>query len=110
MSFLLQPNARTQVWVALQCFYENSQCQILLIDYHEQLLSEDLELLPQLLLPLAGPEEFTDEENDKLPLDLQYLPGDKKREPDFIIRKTLVEAILLVSTNPHTPFNDGIHA
>lgn len=32
-----------------------------------------------------------------LPVDLQYLPPDKQREPDADIRKMLLEAIMLVS-------------
>lgn len=55
-------------------------------DYHEWLLSESVDILPRLLLPLAGPEEFDEEDNDKLPLDLQYLPEDKQREEDPDIR------------------------
>lgn len=30
-----------------------------------------IDILPYILLPLAGPEEFDDEENDKLPMQLQ---------------------------------------
>ncbi|XP_019769565.1 protein HGH1 homolog [Dendroctonus ponderosae] len=62
-------------------------------DYHEWLLSEDVDILSRLLLPLAGPEEFDEEDNDKLPLDLQYLPEDKTREGDPDIRCILIEAI-----------------
>lgn len=53
---------------------------------HEWLLSPEVDLLPYLLLPLAGPEEFDDEDNDKLPCSLQYLPETKTREPDPDIR------------------------
>ena len=49
-----------------------------------------------LLLPLAGPDTFTEEENDSLPLDLQYLPDDKTREPEQEIRKLLLEALMQV--------------
>lgn len=34
-------------------------------------LLEEMELLPTILTPLAGPEEFDDEETDKLPIELQ---------------------------------------
>ncbi|XP_066481435.1 protein HGH1 homolog isoform X2 [Tiliqua scincoides] len=64
---------------------------------HEWLLSETVDLLPFLLLPLAGPEEFPEDEMEKLPLDLQYLPSEKQREPDPDIRKMLLEAILLLT-------------
>ncbi|XP_050315701.1 protein HGH1 homolog [Anthonomus grandis grandis] len=62
-------------------------------DFHEWLLSEDVDILPRLLLPLAGSEEFDEEDNDKLPLELQYLPEDKIREEDPDIRCILLEAI-----------------
>ena len=56
------------------------------IESHEWLLSSSINLLPYLLLPLAGPEEFDDEDNDKLPFELQYLPATKQREPNPEIR------------------------
>ncbi|KAI3369298.1 hypothetical protein L3Q82_007551 [Scortum barcoo] len=64
---------------------------------HEWLLSDAVDILPFLLLPLAGPEELTEEENDGLPVDLQYLPEDKKREDDPDIRKMLLETLLLLT-------------
>ena len=60
-------------------------------------MSDDVELLTFLLLPLAGPEELTCEENEELPLDLQYLPSDKKRENDPKIHVILLECIFQVS-------------
>ncbi|XP_018541940.1 protein HGH1 homolog [Lates calcarifer] len=65
--------------------------------HHEWLLSEAVDILPFLLLPLAGPEELSDEENEGLPVDLQYLPEDKKREDDPDIRKMLLETLLLLT-------------
>lgn len=53
---------------------------------HEWLLSPEVDLLSYLLLPLAGPEEFDDEDNDKLPINLQYLPETKTRETDPDLR------------------------
>ena len=44
---------------------------------HEWLLGDDVDILPQLLLPLAGGEEFNEEDTEKLPLDLQYLPKEQ---------------------------------
>lgn len=38
---------------------------------HEWLLSPKVDVLPYLLLPLAGPGEFDDEDNDKLPVECQ---------------------------------------
>ncbi|XP_053374714.1 protein HGH1 homolog isoform X2 [Mercenaria mercenaria] len=63
-------------------------------EYHEWLLGDQVDILPRLLLPLAGPEEFDDDDMERLPDDLQYLPSDKQREPDAYIRKMLTEAIL----------------
>ena len=52
-----------------------------------------MDILPRLLLPLAGPEEFDEEDTAKLPVDLQYLEADKKREADPDVRKMLLESI-----------------
>uniref|UniRef100_A0A336LMG7 Protein HGH1 homolog n=1 Tax=Culicoides sonorensis TaxID=179676 RepID=A0A336LMG7_CULSO len=60
---------------------------------HDWLLSPKVDILPYLLLPLAGPEEFDDEDNDKLPVECQYLGADKKREDDPDIRKMLLESL-----------------
>lgn len=61
---------------------------------HQWLLSEEVELLPSLLLPLAGPEQLGDEEMERLPEDLQFLPDDKAREVDPDIRRMLIEALM----------------
>ncbi|KOC65244.1 FAM203 family protein [Habropoda laboriosa] len=63
------------------------------VEDHEWLLSPEVDILSCLLLPLAGPEEFDDEDNDKLPISLQYLPETKQREPDLDIRIILLEAL-----------------
>ncbi|KAK9753114.1 protein of unknown function (DUF384) [Popillia japonica] len=63
------------------------------VDHHDWLLSEAVDILPRLLLPLAGNTEYDEEDNDKLPLELQYLPDDKAREDDPDIRCMLLEAI-----------------
>ncbi|XP_076180006.1 protein HGH1 homolog [Ptiloglossa arizonensis] len=60
---------------------------------HEWLLSPQVDILSYLLLPLAGPEEFDDDDNDKLPVNLQYLPETKTRESDLDIRIMLLEAL-----------------
>ncbi|KAK3532761.1 hypothetical protein QTP86_028136, partial [Hemibagrus guttatus] len=65
--------------------------------HHEWLLSDAVDILPFLLLPLAGPEELSEEENEGLPVDLQYLPEDKRREEDPDIRKMLIETLLLLT-------------
>ncbi len=67
------------------------------VDSHDWLLEdEDVDILSTLLLPLAGPEEFSESENDKLPMDLQYLGDDKERETDAEIRMMLVECLMMV--------------
>ncbi|KXJ83955.1 hypothetical protein RP20_CCG022301 [Aedes albopictus] len=60
---------------------------------HDWLLGGTVDVLPFILLPLAGPEEFDDDTNDKLPVELQYLGPDKKREEDPDIRKMLLESL-----------------
>ncbi|KAH8116309.1 hypothetical protein DFH11DRAFT_1701313 [Phellopilus nigrolimitatus] len=54
--------------------------------------------LPYILLPLAGPEEFDLEDQEKLPAAVQLLPNTKKREVDEVLRLTHVETLLLVCT------------
>lgn len=56
------------------------------IEHHEFLLGENVDILPNLLLPLADNTEFDDEDNEKLPIELQYLPEDKQREVDAEVR------------------------
>ncbi|NWV41496.1 HGH1 protein, partial [Grantiella picta] len=65
-------------------------------EHHEWLLGEEVDVLPFLLLPLAGPEELPEEEMEQLPLDLQYLPPEHRREEQPEIRKMLLETLLLV--------------
>ncbi|XP_068690495.1 protein HGH1 homolog [Montipora foliosa] len=68
---------------------------------HEWLLSETVDILPYLLLPLAGPEEFPEDDMEKLPPDLQYLDDTKEREPDADMRKMLLDALLQLCTTKH---------
>lgn len=63
------------------------------LDNHDWFVSSDIDVLPNLLLPLAGPEEFDDEDTNKLPIDLQYLPETKQRESDPDIRLMLLESL-----------------
>ncbi|KAJ8095027.1 Protein hgh1 [Marasmius tenuissimus] len=53
--------------------------------------------LPYILLPLAGPEEFDLDDQEKLHPSVQFLPPDKTREVDSTLRLTLVETLLLSS-------------
>lgn len=66
-------------------------------DLHSVLLGPEVDLLPRLLLPLAGPEEFDEDDMERLPPDLQYLPPTQTREPDPESRKMLVQALTKVT-------------
>ena len=69
------------------------------VDSHPMLFAEDeANLLPYLLLPIAGPEEFREDEMLSMLPDLQLLPPDKKRDSDPTILATHVETLLLLST------------
>lgn len=65
-------------------------------EYHPLLLDKPFDVLPYLLLPLAGPEEFDEEDVDKMPIELQYLEDSKEREKDPEIRKLLLESLLML--------------
>ncbi|KAF2731790.1 DNA-binding protein-like protein HGH1 [Polyplosphaeria fusca] len=55
-------------------------------------------LLPYILLPLMGPEEYSDEDTEGMLDELQLLEPDKEREKDTDIMKTHLESLLLLST------------
>ncbi|KAI5288015.1 hypothetical protein KEM52_001339 [Ascosphaera acerosa] len=66
---------------------------------HPYLLAEDeANVLPYILLPLAGPEEYADDEALAMLPDLQLLPPDKARDPDPEILVTHLETLLLLTT------------
>ncbi|KAJ3187097.1 hypothetical protein HDU85_007135 [Gaertneriomyces sp. JEL0708] len=66
---------------------------------HQLLLTDtELNLLPYILLPLSGPEDYTDEEMEGMPDELQLLEPDKRREPDAKLRLALVETLSLLTT------------
>lgn len=68
------------------------------IPFQKVLMDEEgINVLPYLLLPLAGPEELSEEDMDGMFDELQLLPDDKKREPDHFIMKTLVETLVLLT-------------
>ncbi|XP_017079764.1 protein HGH1 homolog [Drosophila eugracilis] len=62
--------------------------------YHDVILNEQSNILVAILQPLCGPEEFSDEDNELLPIELQYLPESKTREEDPDLRKMLLECLL----------------
>ncbi|RHZ88192.1 hypothetical protein Glove_26g204 [Diversispora epigaea] len=68
-------------------------------NHHFELLSESkINLLPYILLPLCGPEEFDLDDMEGMPDEIQLLPSDKKREPDVQLRKMLLESLVLLTT------------
>lgn len=59
---------------------------------------DDIHVLPYVLLPIMGDEDYdVDESMDMLP-ELQLLPPDKKRDPDPAIIQTHLETLLLLTT------------
>lgn len=69
------------------------------IPFHPTLFSEDeANLLPYILLPLMGPEEFPEEESMEMLPDLQLLPPEKRRDGDNSIITTHLETLLLLTT------------
>ncbi|PYH99565.1 DUF383-domain-containing protein [Aspergillus ellipticus CBS 707.79] len=69
------------------------------IPFHPKLLSEDeANILPYILLPIMGPEEFVEEESMEMLPDLQLLPPDKQRDSDTGIIITHLETLLLLTT------------
>ena len=55
-----------------------------------------LEFLPQIVYPLVGGEEVEEDDMEKLPLDLQYLPEDKCRESDLQTRILLSDTLFQI--------------
>lgn len=56
-------------------------------------------MLPWVLSPLMGPEEYEMDEMEALPPTLQFLPPEKTREKDPVLRMMCVEILLLLSTS-----------
>lgn len=72
------------------CFDTNSHTQLMAF--------EGVNLLPYVLLPIMGSEEYSDEDTEGMLDDLQLLPPDKEREKDVEILKTHLDTILLLTT------------
>lgn len=69
------------------------------IPFHPTLLDEKgADILPYILLPIMGPEEFDEEESMAMLPDLQLLPPEKKRDGDNTIIVTHLETLLLLAT------------
>lgn len=69
-----------------------------LLPSHSALFSTDVNLLPYILLPLMGPEEYSEEDTEGMLEELQLLEPDKEREKDIEIMKTHIETLLLLTT------------
>lgn len=69
-------------------------------DKHNKfVLDPEINLLPFIMLPLAGPEDLEDpDEIFALPDELQLLTPDKRREEDLDIMCTHLESLLLLTT------------
>ncbi|KAI5917733.1 hypothetical protein F4810DRAFT_704709 [Camillea tinctor] len=66
---------------------------------HPLFISEDdIDIMPYLLLPITGNEEYDEEETMAMLPDLQLLPPDKQRDPDPNIIQTHIETLLLLAT------------
>ena len=69
------------------------------IDAHPSFFAEDeINILPYLLLPITGNEEYDEEDSMAMLPDLQLLPPDKRRDPDPTIIQTHVETLMLLTT------------
>eukprot|EP00123_Amoebidium_parasiticum_P006429 comp17381_c0_seq1/m.16693 comp17381_c0_seq1/g.16693 ORF comp17381_c0_seq1/g.16693 comp17381_c0_seq1/m.16693 type:complete len:393 (-) comp17381_c0_seq1:402-1580(-) len=89
LSFLQHPSAIRRggvVGMVRNCCFDSS--------LHQWLMGPEVDVLPYLLLPLAGGEELSDEDMEGMPDELQYLPADKEREADPAVRKMLLEALI----------------
>lgn len=72
------------------------------IESHSELMSEDeINILPYLLLPLTGNEEYDEEDTQGMLPDLQLLPPEKRRDSDPTIIQTHVETLMLLTTTRH---------
>ncbi|KAL1918328.1 uncharacterized protein VTP21DRAFT_2988 [Calcarisporiella thermophila] len=69
---------------------------------HREILDEDeINILPYILLPLCGPEEFDLDDMEGMPEDIQLLPATKKREVDPNLRIILLETLVLLTSTRH---------
>ncbi|KAJ1830185.1 Protein hgh1 [Coemansia sp. RSA 2711] len=68
-------------------------------DKHREILDpQGTNMLPYILLPLCGPEEFDMEDMEAMPEEIQFLGADKRREQDPKLRAALLEAVNLLCT------------
>ncbi|KAG9241166.1 DNA-binding protein-like protein HGH1 [Calycina marina] len=68
------------------------------IDAHPRFLDEnEINILPYLLLPIMGKEEYDDEDSLDMLADLQLLPPDKQRDSDTDVIQTHIETLMLLT-------------
>lgn len=66
---------------------------------HPKFLDEnEINILPYLLLPITGNEEYDEEDMLEMLPDLQLLPPDKARDSDHTIIQTHIETLMLLTT------------
>ncbi|OLY78785.1 Protein HGH1-like protein [Smittium mucronatum] len=63
---------------------------------------EQINILPYILLPILGNEDYDEEDSDGMPEEVQLLDEDKKRETDPQLRLYLIEALILLSVNKNS--------
>jgi len=69
------------------------------IPCHAQLIAEDeIDILPYILLPITGSEEYDEDDMMDMLADLQLLPPDKERDSDLNIIQTHIETLMLLTT------------
>ncbi|KAH8802725.1 DNA-binding protein-like protein HGH1 [Xylogone sp. PMI_703] len=69
------------------------------VDSHGAFLAEEeINILPYLLLPIMGNEEYDEDDMDGMLPDLQLLPPDKERDSEPGIIQTHVESLMLLTT------------
>jgi hypothetical protein len=70
------------------------------VNSHADLLESegDLSVLPYVLLPIMGNEEYDEQDTDGMLPDLQLLPPDKERDKDNGIVRAHLETLLLLTT------------
>ncbi|WVO16916.1 hypothetical protein L204_104602 [Cryptococcus depauperatus] len=61
-------------------------------------LIKGVDVLPWVLAPIMGPEEYDVDEMEQLPPTLQFLPPEKEREKDTVLRMMCIEILLLLAT------------
>lgn len=66
-------------------------------DYHEWLLSEEVDILTHLLLPLRGSDVFSDKESEGMSPKLRNVPPNKTRESDRECRRMIIDCLTLLT-------------